>query len=187
MLENRIERAGILQGLAGNDSTLRGNTNHRSFKLTYPVRRVIVEDRPRLKWEQLSGASSYRVYISDSNGREVARSEDLPSASTQWHSTRLRRGEIYTWVVVAVVDGKETVSPGPAQPEVRFQILPNSSQKELHQLRRTGSHLALGVFYAKVGMIAEAEREFQRLLHINPRTRVVRNLLLSVRALRAKQ
>ena len=40
------------------------------------------------------------------------RSEELPSERTEWLLPKpLKRGEVYAWNVVAVVDGKEISSP----------------------------------------------------------------------------
>jgi len=89
--------------------------------------------------------------------------------------------------VVAVVDGKEIVSPGPSSPEVKFQALSASTLQQLNQLRKTRLHLALGVFYTKVGMIDAAEREFQGLVRLNPNDKVAKKLLRSVRLIRARR
>jgi hypothetical protein len=89
--------------------------------------------------------------------------------------------------VTAVVDGKEIVSPSPAAPEMKFQILSAKSLKELNQLKRTRSHLALGVFYARVGMLTEAEHHLAQVARLNPSSSVSRNLLRSVRLLIARQ
>jgi len=146
---------------------------------------VIVPDRPALKWEKASGASSYRVYINDSAGNEVARSEELPSECTEWMpSLSLKRAEIYTWTVVALVDGKEIVSPGPSSPELKFQVLSLSNLQQLNQLKKTRSYLALGIFYTKVGMVGEAEREFQELVHLNPNVEIVKKLLGRAQSIR---
>jgi len=51
-------------------------------------------------------------------------------------------------------------------------------------LKKSDSHLALGVFYAKVGLVTEAEREFQKLIQLNPQSELPRKLLQSVRNLR---
>lgn len=93
-------------------------------------------------------------------------------------------GEIYMWTVVAIVNGKEIVSPGPSSPEVKFQVLSASSLQLLSTLKKTRSHLALGIFYTKVGMIVEAEREFKELSRLNPRSRVSDNLLRRAKVLR---
>ena len=46
------------------------------------------------------------------------------------------------------------------------------------------THLALGVFYANVGMVVEAEREFQSLVNKNPRLEIAAELLRTVRSWR---
>jgi hypothetical protein len=45
--------------------------------------------------------------------------------------------------------------------EARFGILDQERTFELNLLKRTPSHLALGVFYANAGILAKSEREFQ--------------------------
>ena len=55
---------------------------------------------------------------------------------------------------------------------------------ELNQLKKSTSHLALGVFYAKVGLVTDAEREFHTLIQLNPQSDLPRKLLQSVRKLR---
>lgn len=74
--------------------------------------------------------------------------------------------------MIAVVERKEIVSPGAAAPEVKFQVLSASNLQSLVQLKRTRSHAALGVFYAKVGLLTEAEREFRELVRLNPNTKI---------------
>jgi hypothetical protein len=84
----------------------------------------------------------------------------------------------------ALVDGKEIVSPSASAPEVKFAILSSNDLNELNQLKKSNSHVALGVFYAKVGLVTEAEREFQKLIQLNPQSELPRKLLQSVRNLR---
>src|SRR5207244_1062660 len=128
------------------------------------------------------GASAYKVYVNDLAGHEVARSEELPAESIKWRVQKaLKRGDIYSWTVVAVVDGKEIVSPGPSSPELRFQILPQSQLSQLRELKKTQSHLALAVFYSKVGMVAEAEQELKELQSRNPGSQKLRALLSKIR------
>lgn len=144
LMSERLEQPAILKELGGQEGSLRGSKSAPPFKLTYPSRAVIVTDRPTLKWQKAPGAIAYRVYVHDQAGHEVARSEELPRERTEWILAKpLKRGEIYAWTVVAVVDGKEIVSPGPSSPEMKFQVLSLSSLKQLSQLRRTRSNLAL--------------------------------------------
>jgi len=184
LLSERLDQPAILKELGGQDGGLRGSNNAQPFKLTYPSRTVIVTDRPNLKWERASSASSYRVYVSDQAGNEVARSQDLPSERSAWVVPKpLKRGEIYDWTVVAMVSGREIVSSGPTAPEMKFQVLSARNLQQLSQLQKARSHLALGVFYTKVGMTRQAEREFQELVRLNPNSKVATNLLRNVRLL----
>jgi hypothetical protein len=185
LLSERLKQPAILKELGGQEGSLRGSKNTLPFRLTSPLRTVIVTDRPTLRWEKASGASSYRVYVNDQAGQEVARSEKLPSEHTEWILPKpLKRGEIYIWTVMAVVNGKEIVSPGPSSPEMKFQVLPARSLQQLSQLKRRRSHLALGVFYVKVGLLAEAESEFRQLLLLNSNSKLAKKLLRDVRIVR---
>jgi len=86
--------------------------------------------------------------------------------------------------VTALIDGKEIVAPSASAPEVKFAILSSNDFNELNQLKKSDSHLALGIFYARVGLLTEAEREFQKLIQLNPQSELPRKLLKSVRELR---
>jgi len=185
-LSEQIQPADVLRRLSGEPSGLRGDDNGgKAFRLLYPLRRVVTEDRPTFRWESLSGATNYRVYVLDFNSDQVAQSGELSPSQTQWKApTPLRRGQIFSWVVTAQVDGKEIVSPSASAPEVKFAILSSNDLNELNQLKKSNSHLALGVFYAKVGLVTEAERELEKLVQLNPESELPRKLLQSVRKLR---
>jgi hypothetical protein len=181
LLSERLDAPAILKELRGQESGLRGSNNKQPFKLISPSRAVIVSNLPMFSWEKAQGASAYKVYVNDLAGHEVARSEELPPESIRWRVQKaLKRGEIYSWTVVAVVDGKEIVSPGPSSPELRFQVLSAAHLAQLSQLKRVRSSLALGLFYAKLGMIDEAEREFQKLVQNNPDSQHANRLLRQI-------
>jgi hypothetical protein len=181
LLSERLERPAILNELGGQDAGLRGGRNTESFKLVAPSRTVIVTDRPTLKWEKAAGATSYRVYVNDRAGQVITRSDELPSETTEWKLMQaLKRGQVFVWTVVAVIDGKEVVSPGPAAPEMKFQVLSSRSLEQLNRLKKTRSHLALGVFCANAGLTAEAQQEFQELVRLNPKSKVASTLLNAV-------
>ena len=184
-LSERLEPPAILKELRGQRASLRGSTNAQPFKLTYPSRTVIISDQPRFSWGKASGANSYRVYVHDSAGKEIVKSGELPSERTEWKSPKpLKRGEIYLWTVVATVDSKEVVSPGPASAEMKFGVLSTSSLSQLNTLRKSSSHLALGVFYAREGMISEAERELRIVVRENPGSQRARSLLSEIQSWR---
>jgi hypothetical protein len=184
-LSEQIEPAELLRRLSGEQSGLRGNDDGpQGFRLLYPVRRVVTEDRPVLRWESLPGVSSYRVYVLDADGNQVGQSEELPPTQTQWKAPTLRRGQVFSWVVTAVADGKKVVSPSASAPEIKFVVLSTTNFQELTRLKKSNSHLALGVFYARAGLLNEAEREFESLIKLNPQSELPRKLLQSVRSIR---
>lgn len=185
LVAEKIKAPEIESELAGGPISLRGPGKGPTFKLLSPARVVIISDRPSFEWEQLAGATSYRVSIGDLKGHEVATSEDLaPNYKTWTPPLPLKRGEIYSWAVEATVGGKKIFSPGASAPEMKFKILSGSSAQELEELKKARSHLALGVFYAREGMIDEAEREFQLLLQLNPTSKVMSKLVNNLRLLR---
>lgn len=185
-LSEQLEPPDVLRHLSGEQSGLRGNDNvRRGFRLLNPVRRVVIEDRPLFRWESLPGVSSYRVYVSDVNGNQVAESEELPPTKTQWKAPRpLPRGRVFSWTVIAVVDGKKVVSPSSSAPEMKFAVVSAENLQELTSLKRSNSHLALGVSYARAGLLNDSEREFQSLLKLNPQSELARKLLQGVRSIR---
>jgi hypothetical protein len=65
--------------------------------------------------------------------------------------------EIYSWVVIATVNGREVISPPVSMPEAKFKVLEEVKAIQLSRLKGANSHLALGVFYALEGMAAEAK------------------------------
>jgi hypothetical protein len=178
LLAENIKAPAIQAELAGGPVVLRGPDNSPTFRLRSPARTVIISDRPSFEWEELAGATSYRVSVGDLKGHEIAKSEELPAGQTRWTPpTSLTRGDIYVWEVEARIDGKKVVSPGGSAPQMKFKILSVSSAQELDQLKKARSHLALGVFYAREGMVAEAEQELREVVRLNPSSKLARNLL----------
>jgi len=82
-------------------------------------------------------------------------------------------------------DGETIVSPKPPLPEARFRVLDQRAVDTLAKLRQSAgsSHLAMGVFYWKHGLIEESEREFQALALANPNSTAVAELLASIRSI----
>jgi hypothetical protein len=184
-LSERIDPATVLSDLSADQSVLRGSGDTaKEVRLLYPTRRVVIEDRPVFKWDGLPKATHYRIYVLDANGNQASRSEELPPTQTEWKApTPLRRGQIFSWVVTALVDGKEIVSPSASAPEMKFAVLSGNDLRELGRLKKQNSHLALGVFYARTGLKIEAERELQSLVSLNPQSDLARKLLQSVRSM----
>lgn len=182
-----VKRPDILAEINGVKSALRGTGDKPSFGLLSPVGIVITEDRPVFKWEPLAGATAYRVQVSDSPSREPISSDQLPETATQWTPIEaLKRGKVYSWIVIATVNGKEIVSPLVSMPEARFKVLEEERARELNMLKRFNSQLALGVFYAREGMLAEAGQQFQILVDKNPQSPIAKRLLRIIESWRSQ-
>jgi hypothetical protein len=164
------------------DPTARENT----FGLLGPSGTVIATDRPNLRWQALEGATSYTVSVFDADFNRVTRS--APQTATQWTTPALQRGMIYSWEVVAVRNGQEVRSPVAPAPRAQFKILEAEKLRELTNLKKQSpiSHLALGLTYARFGLLAEAEGQLQILARENPNSPVASRLLRTVQEWRKR-
>jgi hypothetical protein len=168
--------AGILRGELEKQST---------FAPLEPTDVVIETDRPMFRWRALAAALQYVVTIYDAKLRQVASSG--PVTGTEWTTPNpLKRGVTYSWQISALKDGQTVVTPKPPLPEARFRILDQIAVAALAKLKESAgnSHLAMGVFYWKHGLIEESQREFQALAKANPNSPAVRELLASIRTKR---
>lgn len=186
LLAQSVKRPPVLDALRdGATGSLRGSSDGAPFDILGPAGTVVESDRPSFRWGVLRGATSYTVAVFDSRLNKVAQSVAL--SGTEWTPPRpLRRGAIYFWQVTAVLDDKEVVSPGAAAPGAKFAVVGQAESEELKRARLSfaGSHLTLGVLYARAGLLDEAEREFLSLVESNPKSLAALKLLSSVRELR---
>ncbi len=182
-----LSKPEVLEKLTAPSITLMDPTaRENSFGLLAPSGTVIAADHPALRWQALEGATSYTVSVFDTDFNRVARS--APQAATQWTSTRLRRGMIYSWEVVAIKNGQEVRSPVAPAPRAQFKILEADKLRELTNLKKQSpiSHLALGLTYARFGLLAEAEGQLQILARENPNSPVATRLLRTVQEWRKR-
>lgn len=145
--------------------------------LLSPVGQVVPSTQPVLKWQALSGASSYFVNVYDANLRKVASSGAL--TVTEWKpEPALERGHSYYWQVRAIKDEQEFFAPAPSAPDAKFKVLEHAQLAEIEQTKAVrNSHLALGVLYARAGMLEEAQLEFKALAAANPHSPIARRIL----------
>jgi type II secretory pathway component PulM len=183
----KIDRPEIVSKLVGEEERLMGESSEERFYLQSPVGTVIQNSIPTLQWQSLPGASSYNVTILDSNFNEVLTVKDL--STTSWTiPTALKAGEIYSWQVSAIKNGKEITSQTPTTRFGKFKVLEERKSKELNELKTkyTNAHLILSVIYAKEGLIDEAERELNKEISKDPKSPIARKLLNNIEALRRK-
>ncbi len=194
-LKESVEQA-LATGQLGASPGVRGwstgANNLRSESVTQgtfapldPIDVVIETDLPTFRWRALEGAQHYIVTIYDMKLRRVGSSG--PISGTAWTiSNSLERGVTYSWQIAALKDGETVVTPKPPSPEARFRILDQRAINALAKLKEAvgSSHLAMGVFYWKHGLLEQSEREFHELSKANPNSTAVTRLLSSIRSIR---
>jgi len=179
--EGRLEEPREIAKLAGTGSTMRGHPTDPSLTVLAPVVTVVRDGRPTFRWTLFPGAESHQVQVFDPEFRKVA--ESGPIAGGEWTPERpLPAGGVYTWQIVARRGDVEAIAPGPRSEEARFRVLTAAEAGELERAigESRGSPLALGVLYARAGLLDEAERELAQVVAANPRSAAARRLLASV-------
>ena len=182
----KLDRPDVLDDLATAQVAVRGpNGAEEPMKIVYPRNAVIAEAQPTLRWAASKTAAAYRIEIADEGFHQVAKSQDLPASTLTWTPTSpLKRGMVYTWTIRAVNQNGELSS---VTSQGKFKVLAEDGNRRLNRLKFTSqSHLALGLFYAREGMIAQAEREFGVLVKENPDSALAKRLLSEVRSWRKR-
>jgi anti-sigma factor RsiW len=171
-------KAGVLMG---------GGKEGVAFALASPVGTIVSSTRPTFRWQNLKGATGYSVTVLDLDFNPISKSPVL--GSTSWTIAEpLERGRTYVWVVTAIKDGKELKSPVAPAPEARFKVIEKATADEVLKSRQDyrDSHLISGMIYAQAGLLDEAEREFELLVHANPKSAVAHKLLRNLKSLRSR-
>jgi hypothetical protein len=183
LTEERLSRPSVLDDVTSAEVSARGPGSEERISILSPANAVINSNKPTLRWTPSTTAEAYRVEIADETFHQVAKSTDLPATTRSWTpSTPLKRGGIYTWTIRAINQGGE---PSAVTSQAKFKILGDDKVRQLNRLKAgSQSHLALGVFYAREGVLAEAEREIGILVKENPNSAVVKKLLKQIRSWR---
>ena len=155
------------------------------FNLQGPLRKIVRTDKPNFRWQAVPNAQSYTVAVSDQNFTVIATSGNIKG--TSWQPAKpLPRGGVYSWQVTANTPDTPIISPRTPAPEAKFKVLEADQARILDQAQKqyAQSHLILGIFYARAGLLEDAEQEFKALLNANPTSPVARNLLKEIQKAR---
>ena len=178
----QLAKPKVLEGLTSRRIQLLGDTpGEKTFRLLSPLGKVIVEDRPILKWQPLAGATGYVVSVFDGKFNRIAQSP--PLTKTEWALTvPLSRGGNFFWEITATKDGKEISAPAAPASRAQFKVLDAENLTALTKLKgqQPVSHLALGLMYARAGLLGEARNEFRQLVKENPDSDEAKRLLQTV-------
>jgi hypothetical protein len=173
--------------LQGTRATSRGFPTAPSLTLLEPIATVVPHGRPAFRWTLLPDADSYEIKVVDPEFRVVAESGRLSGNRKEWTPERpLPEGGVYAWQIEARRGQETWIVPGLRSAEARFRVLSTDEAKALERAvqEARGSHLALGVLYAKAGLVDEAERELKWVAAANPWSTAARRLFESVRSWR---
>ncbi len=183
---NQLTRSTALNGLGSASAALMGQgkeSQFAQFVLIEPAGKVVLSDRPVLRWQPLAGATSYQVELVNEQYEAVAQSEALTQTSWQVPQS-LARGRVYAWQVKADKDGEVIKAPQPPKPLARFRVAGQKKFAEIQNARSLSSHLLTGQLYVQAGLLDEAEREFRALQKANPDSAIPPKLLAELRKLR---
>ncbi len=184
----RIETPAVLADLSGKRGVLLGpSTAPPKTELVAPVGIVVETQRPALRWKPISGAE-YQVSIYSEGFEEVATSGWI--RTSEWQVAKpLGRGARYSWQITVRQNGAAFTVPTPPAPEARFRILDAAGEAEIAQLKTASanSHMLLGVGYAQLGALDDAERELRQAGEQNPQSAIIPSLLASVEQMRTSK
>jgi hypothetical protein len=185
----KLKAPPALAQLNSQPSTLLSESgNGLPFRLLSPLGQIVRSQQPTFRWQELPGAQSYKITVTDADLNEVATSPTLNA--TEWRITEpLERGAIYSWQVSALKNGVTVTSPVLPAPQAKFKILDHSTLEMIEQAEHAEplSHLTRGVLYADAGLLDKAEEELRLLVRQNPQADLASKLLQSVHSTRAAQ
>jgi hypothetical protein len=186
LVTQRIRRSSEVQRLqTGRTGALRSQEAEPipQFRLRSPVGVVVASRRPTFRWQPVKGATHYIVTVVQDLDRDDALVSP-PLAKPEWTpSVALKFGTVYVWQAEATLaGGRKALSPSAPEPEAKFQVVRADAFKDIQELMRMRppSHFALGVAYARAGLLAEARHEMRILAHQNPDSELVRLLARSL-------
>jgi hypothetical protein len=184
--ERALDKPSLLAGLTQSDGGVRSGSDRGDvFRVTEPVGKVILSDRPTFRWTPLPGATNYTVEIYNDAFDLLLSSQPLTGNS--WTASQpLARGGTLSWQVKAIKDAREVISPRPPQRVVNFRILDPAKAEKVIRAKQdySTSHLALGLIYAQYGLLDDAERELRSLQKDNPDSDTLRRLLNNISKMR---
>jgi hypothetical protein len=164
LLAGKLPQAQTPADLVAKAGTLLGPSTPNLFAPLGPVASVVESDRPQFRWQELTGAASYRLEVYDAEFNLVARSREL--TATAWTPEEpFERGKLYQWQVTAKRGTESIKVPSPPAPDAKFRVLDSATEQRVVQARadnKTG-HLLAAVLLAEQGMKAEAIAELNQL------------------------
>lgn len=187
MTEQHISLPATLAELTTKAGALMGGAPAASaVRLLAPLGTGVDGQQPTFSWQASPAATDYVVKVFDPARGKVAESGAVRTPS--WSPEQpLPRGRLYVWQVTVRTAAGSYLAPEPGTPEARFRILSDEESSAVAAVRRRyeGQHLLLGLNFAKVGLLDEAERELRALATENPSSPVAAGLVTEIERARS--
>lgn len=154
---NGLERAAVL-GLLIVKPPSESAANADAFHLLSPIGTTVLSDRPLLRWTPAVDATTYVVSVFDEGSAKIAESPKL--TGTDWRPPDpLPRGKVLIWHVTAQRASGSLRSPRPPEPEARFEVVPEETERHIQEVGRQhpGNPLLMAVLYAQAGALDDAQ------------------------------
>lgn len=132
------------------------STPIKTFDVISPSGTLVRENQPILRWDRYGEATGYQAFFS---GDDTPVSEVILNVESKLART-LRRGEVYTWYVVAFKDGRRIAESRKAT----FKVASQATVDEIERVNRKypDSGLSRGIAYLQAGLLDDFDREFQK-------------------------
>lgn len=184
LLTGELPDPGIADLIVGEPPRLRApdpleTRPHPTIGLLEPPASVIISTLPIFRWAPERAVTGWMVELAQVGGGRKLTSPVLIPSTHRWQPAEaLRRGTTWRATLRGRTQKRELVS----SPR-KFRILGERELLWLEDLRRkTSSHLARGLAYARLGLIPEAINELERLDADNPDNILIKRFLLRLMA-----
>ena len=138
-LDRPFSKTGVLPGVQGEFSAAQAfKWEPTAIMNLQPLNQADVPT-PTIRWDAVTGAETYKVRITDSNGATV-QAETHSTSYTMTNRLYTIRNP-YTWTVEALDAAKNPVSAVYASPAQSFDIVPAAGQASWQNLTASGSTL----------------------------------------------
>jgi hypothetical protein len=155
------------------------------LKIIRPTRTLIKPGRANFQWRTATGVQSYTVHVVDDETQEEVVTSPLifPSSNAsicEWsEGGSLSPGKRYRWYVATVVNDQEIDVPQAQEPPARFSVLSEEELAHVNEANKAnqGDQLIDGLLDLQVGLLDDAEADFQALLEEPSQTSEGKTLL----------
>ena len=155
------------------------------LKIIRPTRTLIKPGRADFQWRTATGVQNYTVHVVDDETQEevVTSPTIFPSANAsicEWsEGGSLSPGKRYRWYVATVVNAQEIDVPQAQEPPARFSVLSEEELARVNEANQAnqGDRLIDGLLDLQVGLLDDAEVDFQALLEERSQTSEGKTLL----------